>query len=72
LQIGTDVTTERWEFDFDDDAHAEERAGWKRTARTGNLFLPCAVTFKPEVVQLGGRIQHGDFEWVVEECWEWK
>ena len=72
LQIGTDVTTERWEFDFHDDADAEERGVWKRTARTGNLFLPCAVTFKPEVMQLGGRVQHGDFEWVVEECWEWK
>ena len=72
VQVGGDVTTERWEFGGEGKAGVEERERWKRTARTGNLFLPCAVTFRSEAVQLGGRVRYGEFDWVVEECWEWK
>ncbi|KAF2633874.1 hypothetical protein BU25DRAFT_465096 [Macroventuria anomochaeta] len=73
LMHGLVATTERWEFDVE----GKEEGGvgeetWKRTARTGDLFLPCSVTFRPEVVQLGGRVRYGGFEWVVEEAWEWK
>lgn len=44
----------------------------ERTARTGKAFLPCSVTFRPEVVELGGRVSYGGVEWVVEEVWEWE
>ncbi|KAF1365459.1 hypothetical protein EJ07DRAFT_161501 [Lizonia empirigonia] len=44
---------------------------WTRIARTGDAFLPCAVTFRPEIVQVGGCIGYGGIEWVVEEAWEW-
>lgn len=47
------------------------RPQWTRTARTGDAFLPCAVTFRPEIVQVGGRIAYGGVQWVVEEAWEW-
>ncbi|KAJ4993975.1 hypothetical protein SVAN01_00452 [Stagonosporopsis vannaccii] len=47
-------------------------AGWKRTARTGEWFLPCAVTWQTERVQLGGRVRYGEFEWAVEEVWVWE
>ncbi|KAF9697218.1 hypothetical protein EKO04_004681 [Ascochyta lentis] len=46
------------------------RTGWTRTARTGDCFLPCAATFRPQTLQLGGTVRYGEFEWVVEEVWE--
>ena len=59
---GAYSTVERWEHDTE----------WKRTARIGDQFLPCGTTFRPEILAEGGRIQYHDYEWVVEECWEWK
>ncbi|KAJ4330211.1 hypothetical protein N0V87_010193 [Didymella glomerata] len=71
LQFGEVTTTERWEFDVEDKDDVQEEKKWKRTARTGDAFLPCAVTFRTEVVQLGGRVRHGGIEWVTEEVWAW-
>jgi hypothetical protein len=75
LMEGGEVTCERWEFQFGDDGKdkgAEEEVQWKRTARTGDSFLPCAVAFRPQVLSLGGRAMYAGFEWLVEEVWEWK
>ena len=71
LQYKSDTTTERWEFDFEDEGTENEESNWKRTARTGDLFLPCNVTFRPEILGLGGKVKYGNFEWLVEELWEW-
>ena len=71
LQHGDVTTTERWEFDGEGTSDAQDEKKWKRKARTGDVFLPCAVTFREEVVQLGGRVRQGGLEWVVEEVWVW-
>lgn len=47
-----------------------ENEGWERTARTGDLFLPCAVTWRTEVLCVGGKVKYRDYEWIVEEVWE--
>lgn len=72
VQVGRAVSTERWEFDLDSQQRGTGGRGWRRTARTGEQFLPCAVTFEHEKVGLGGRVAYEGFEWVVEEVWEWE
>lgn len=70
VQVGDRVATERWEY-----RRAGERGsegGWQRTARTGDWFLPCAVTWRAERVVVGGVVRYMGFEWVVEECWVWE
>lgn len=80
LMVGGDVTTERWEADVAEEAaegkgegraQEEEKAKWKRTARTGGGFVPCSVTWRTEAVVLGGMVLFAGFEWVVEEVREW-
>mgnify|MGYP004510062419 CR=1 FL=1 len=72
VMVADEVATERWEFQIDGDKELLEEKRWNRTARTGDFFLPCAVTFRPEVLGLGGSVRCRGFEWVVEEVWEWK
>lgn len=65
------TTAERWEWN----AEASDRADneqWERTVRIGDQFLPCSVAFRPELLGLGAVIKYHDFEWVLEELWEWK
>ena len=52
---------------------AEEIAdgNWTRTVRIGDVFVPCAVTFKEERLRVGDVVKHGDVEWVVEELGVW-
>lgn len=71
VQYGGATTTERWEFGTEDERDVEDEKKWKRTARTGDAFLPCAVAFRDEVVRMGGRVRYGGLEWVVEEVWVW-
>ncbi|KAF1942781.1 hypothetical protein EJ02DRAFT_375208 [Clathrospora elynae] len=65
VMMGESTTVERWEWVKGED-------GWKRTARVGGLFLPCGVTFRAEVLVVGGVVKYHDYEWVVEEVWEWE
>jgi len=44
---------------------------WKRTARIGDAYVPCPVTFRPEVLEVGARVRCGANVWEVEEVWEW-
>ena len=61
-----------WEGEvFGEGVEKEEKAKWKRTARSGAGWLPCSVTWRNEAVVLGGRRVFKGFEWVVEEVWEW-
>ncbi|KAH6858946.1 hypothetical protein BKA58DRAFT_50911 [Alternaria rosae] len=77
---GDKVTVERWEWHNAKDnkdvvggkTAKEEVNPWKRTVRVGDGFLPCGVTFRPEILSVGAVVKFQDFEWVVEECWEWK
>lgn len=79
LMHGEVVTTERWEFKGDENigeetdgkADVPQEKGWRRTARTGDAFLPCSVAFRMDVVKLGGSVRYGGFEWRVEEVWVW-
>lgn len=70
IMKGSVATVERWEFDTE--ADDKEVKNWKRTARIGDLFLPCAATFKVEALAVGGLVKYYDYEWVTEEIWEWK
>lgn len=73
VRVGGDITTERWEADLEEDvADGQEERRWKRTGRTGSGFPPCSVTFRPEIVGLGGTVAYDGVEWVVEEVWEWE
>ena len=83
LRAGDQWIVERWEFrdgeegnkggveDMDGGSVAGGNGNWKRTVRVGDMFLPCAVTFRPEIVLLGGTITHKGAEWKVEELVEW-
>ncbi|KAH7077539.1 hypothetical protein BKA63DRAFT_267492 [Paraphoma chrysanthemicola] len=77
VMFGTYSTVERWEFEGEmkdaEDGKAEgaRDGGWKRTARVGDQFLPCSVTWREDVLKVGGKIKYKDYEWVVEEAWEW-
>ncbi|KAH7339194.1 hypothetical protein BKA66DRAFT_54486 [Pyrenochaeta sp. MPI-SDFR-AT-0127] len=65
-------TVERWEFDVQGNEDTKESSKWKRTARIGDLLLPCSVTFRPEILAVGGSVRYHDYEWAVEEVWEWR
>ncbi|EDU51467.1 hypothetical protein PtrSN002B_000605 [Pyrenophora tritici-repentis] len=65
------TTVERWEWD-DNHPGETEKEKWQRTVRIGGAFLPCSVALRAEVLGLGAVIRFHDFEWVVEELWEWK
>jgi hypothetical protein len=69
LMKGDKCTVERWEWDAS--RTGEEADKWQRTVRVGDMFLPCSVAFRPEIVAVGGKTKFCDFEWVVEEAWEW-
>ncbi|KAH7088074.1 hypothetical protein FB567DRAFT_523635 [Paraphoma chrysanthemicola] len=77
VMVGEYSTVERWEYEGEgrDGGDGEEQGardgGWERTARVGDLFLPCGVTWREDVLSVGGRIRYKDYEWVVEEAWEW-
>ena len=63
-----EVAVERWMCEED----VEVGKGiWKRVARLGRLFLPCALTFEPGRIEEGSLVQYGDFRWEVRELYEW-
>ena len=82
LMWGDKVTVERWEWENGEGKTGKEKVGvnggkseiekWNRTVRVGDGFLPCGVTFRPEILSVGAVVKFQDFEWKVEECWEWK
>jgi hypothetical protein len=61
--MGNGVTAERWEW--------TEKGGWKRTKRVGRQMLPCAVLMGAMGLSVGGVVRFGEFEWSVQEVWEW-
>ncbi|RMZ71556.1 sodium nucleoside cotransporter [Pyrenophora seminiperda CCB06] len=65
------VTVERWEWHADL-AGKTEREKWARSVRIGNSFLPCSAAFRAEVLGAGAVVRFHEYEWVVEELWEWK
>ncbi|CAI6340378.1 unnamed protein product [Periconia digitata] len=75
LMHGGVVTVERWEFvegDKADEGGKKEQGSWQRTVRIGDGFLPCGFTFNEETCLMGGKIEYGQHEWVVEERVEWE
>jgi hypothetical protein len=71
LMMGGKATVERWEWTAGNSGSTEAE-NWKRSVRVGDLFLPCAVTFRPEVLAVGGMVKFHDYKWNVEEVWGWK
>ncbi|CAE7216552.1 hypothetical protein PTNB85_06651 [Pyrenophora teres f. teres] len=65
------TTVERWEWNGHHPSTTEKEK-WQRTVRIGGAFLPCSVAFRAQVLGLGAVVRFHDFEWVVEELWEWK
>ncbi|KAH8726590.1 hypothetical protein GQ44DRAFT_600458, partial [Phaeosphaeriaceae sp. PMI808] len=61
VMVGERVGGERWEGGGGE---------WTRTARVGDWMVPCAVTWREEVVRVASKVRYGEFEWVVEEAWE--
>ncbi|KAF2023473.1 hypothetical protein EK21DRAFT_80850 [Setomelanomma holmii] len=71
VMLGKYSTIERWEFGGGEGGGSEKDGGWKRTARVGDQFLPCSVTWREEIVRVGAKVKYHDYEWAVEEAWEW-
>jgi hypothetical protein len=72
LMKGRDVSVERWEFVEHVDGDESVVGGeWTRTVRLGDLFLPCASTFKHEELKVDAVVNYTDYTWVVEEVVEW-
>lgn len=44
---------------------------WKRVVRLGIRFLPCAVTFDPDLAEVGNEVEAGDSSWKVIENYQW-
>ena len=68
LVQGGVTTVERWEWA---ERESDDKGEWQRTVRIGDAFLPCAVCFRGEILAVGGKVRFHEFEWVVEEVWEW-
>ncbi|KAK7192789.1 hypothetical protein DPSP01_011212 [Paraphaeosphaeria sporulosa] len=71
LMKGGYVSVERWEWVVEDGLD-KEVGGWKRSVRIGDQFLPCAPTFTPAVLSVGGKVRYWDYEWVCEEKVAWR
>ena len=69
LRVRDEVSVERWQWQ----AVAPAAAGgeWKRVAKLGRLFLPCAMAFEPDRIVEGSKVQYGDYGWVVKEVYGW-
>ncbi|KAL5399619.1 hypothetical protein PMIN04_001412 [Paraphaeosphaeria minitans] len=65
------VSVERWEW-VAEDGLDEEVGRWKRSVRIGDQFLPCAPTFTPAILSVGGKVRYWDYEWVCEEKVAWR
>ncbi|KAF2009770.1 hypothetical protein BU24DRAFT_428641 [Aaosphaeria arxii CBS 175.79] len=70
LRKGEGWVIERWEFEESEGGGAVG-GSWKRTVRVGDMFLPCAVAFKREGVQVGTTVEVDGGTWVVDEYLEW-
>ena len=79
---GEDWSVERWEWSESGEEEAggeeaekdveKEVGGWKRTVKIGDHFLPCAMTFQPEILKEGGTVRYYDYVWVCEERVAWR
>lgn len=59
VRVGEAVALERWEW--------REEDGWKRTARIGDMFLPCGIAMEEHRLTLGANVKFGHLEWEVVE-----
>jgi hypothetical protein len=71
LMKGNEVSVERWEFvDHVDGDESVVDGEWTRTIKLGDMFLPCASTFKHEELNVDMVVKFTDYNWVVEELVE--
>ncbi|KAF1974757.1 hypothetical protein BU23DRAFT_531126 [Bimuria novae-zelandiae CBS 107.79] len=70
---GDYVSVERWEWrQREGKGEVGEQGEWKRTVRIGDQFLPCTMTFKPELLAEGGTVKYWDYVWQCEERVAWR
>ncbi|KAL1306035.1 hypothetical protein AAFC00_004163 [Neodothiora populina] len=81
IRVGDEICVERWRWSStsaSDPASGERGGGeeeidngWRRVARLGRLFLPCALTFMPAGLKEGSKVTYGDYKWEAQEVFSW-
>ncbi|KAH7045845.1 hypothetical protein B0J12DRAFT_741836 [Macrophomina phaseolina] len=74
LMIDDEVTVERWEFCLGPQNRTVPE--WRRIAKLGSRFLPCAWTFEDGQASVaarpvGSELVHGEMCWKLQERFEW-
>lgn len=70
IKVRGEVAVERWQWSAEH-TPTGDKGGWKRVARLGRLFLPCARAFDAGGVMEGSKVKYGDYEWTVSEVFSW-
>lgn len=68
IKVGEQVTVERWKFE---ECKEQGKSDWKRLARLGDLFLPCSLAFRAEMIKEGNTVTYGDYKWTITEVYSW-
>lgn len=74
LMMDDEVTVERWEFCLGPQNRTVPE--WRRIAKLGSRFLPCAWTFEEGQASVaarpvGSELVHGEMCWKLQERFEW-
>lgn len=56
---------------LDSQDEGDHAGNWKRVARLGVRFLPCAITFDPGLAKESTVVEAGDSSWKVIENYQW-
>ena len=61
IRVGEFFALERWSW------KDGELEGWKLDVRIGDMFLPCGVCMEEGMLDVGGEVEFGTYEWRVVE-----
>ncbi|EME76932.1 uncharacterized protein MYCFIDRAFT_111364, partial [Pseudocercospora fijiensis CIRAD86] len=59
VRRGEGFSVERWEW--------EEKGGWRRVVRMGDLWMPCGVAMERGELVVGGKVRFGEDVWGIVE-----
>ncbi|KAK5017601.1 hypothetical protein LTR16_002717 [Cryomyces antarcticus] len=75
IRVGDEVSIERWKWVPKGQKIIAEgttaEGDWERQAKIGRIFLPCALTFVKERVEVGNTVEVGGLTWDIMEKYEW-